>query len=89
MYAHSKREIINYYNYCITTTLLGKNQLTEDQRSHLLTLLRQLAFSENMKLYQERLNALYQSTVYKKNSSVQNYLQRNWLGCVKVRVNIY
>jgi len=49
MYAHSEREIIYYYNYDITTTSLLKNQLTEDQRSHLLTLLCQLAFSENMK----------------------------------------
>jgi len=71
-----------------TTFLLGKNELTADQRSQLFTLLRELAFSENMTLYHDRLNALYKSDVYKQNVRVQKYLQRNWLGCVTVRMKI-
>lgn len=63
---------------------VGKNNLSKDDQRTLLALLRQMAYADTKNLYQEKLDGLLESAVYKNHSNVQRYLQRKWLICTTV-----
>ena len=63
---------------------IGRNNLSADDQKNLLDLLRQLAYADTMKTYQEKLDGLLGSEVYKNHPNVQKYLQRMWIPCTSV-----
>ena len=63
----------------------GKNNLSEEEQEILLHLLRDIAcFASNQKQYQEKLDCLLASGLYKNHPRVQRYLTTKWLGCTTV-----
>ena len=66
--------------------MTGNNNLSKDDQKNLLALLRQMAYADTMKSYQEMLDGLLKSDVYKNNFKVQQYLQRKWLVCTTVSI---
>ena len=63
--------------------------MSKEDQADLLHLLREVAYADSNDIFQKKLDDLLLSKVYKSNNSVQNYLQRMWLGCTTVSIYNY